>query len=165
MSFSYKFIWLALSLSIALGIAIYCWAPLYLFEGFNKALDGVLLMSSISLGFYGACLGVFASIFNTKPVRQIMSDNDYKKEFIVISLITLGSSFLTVFNTIIYQVLLENSNIINSVYRIMNVIWAISALCFIFFNVLFVLVVFMIFFSNNDDKNNKSLDTVNGKEK
>lgn len=153
MSFSYKYIWIALIVSATIGFVVFLWVPLYSFQGFSKALEGVLLISSISLGFYGACLSVFASIFNTKVVRDLMSDNQYRQEFILVSGISLTSGFLTVFTTIFYQVILENKGSSEMLYNLVNSLWVVFTFMFLFYNLLFVLVSFLIFFSNTDDEN------------
>jgi hypothetical protein len=163
MTLSYKYLWSALFISVIIGIVVYIWIPLYSFQGVKKALEGVLLLSSISLGFYGACLSVFASIFNTRVVRDLMRDNQYRREFILVSGISLSSGFFTVFTTITYQVLLENEGISEIIYKITNSIWLALTFMFLFYNVLFVLVSFLIFFSNNDEES--SMQVHSGKVK
>ena len=86
--------------SVILAIVVYFYCPFYKLEGFDKGLEGVLLFSSISLGFYGACLSVIASIFNTKIVKSIMNEKGEKKEFSLIVFSTLITGFVTVFTTI-----------------------------------------------------------------
>lgn len=150
MNFSYKYLLFALLLALILAIISYFFIPLYSVMGINKALEGVLLLSSISLGFYGACLSVFASIFNTKTVKELMQDNEYRKEFIVVSISSLSSGFFTVFSTIVYQVMLENQTVSELSLRIMNTLWLAITFLFLAFNILFVLISFLIFFSNTD---------------
>ncbi|GAB3801971.1 hypothetical protein [Virgibacillus kimchii] len=148
MSFVYKSLIGVVSLCIIISIITFLWLPFYSFKGFEKALDGVLLLSSIGLGFYGACLSVLASIFNTKAVKEIMNDNEYRKEFIVLSLSTLIISFFTVLTTIVYQVLLENEGFSNFGMGLINAFWVGATSGFIMLNILFILVSFMIFFAN-----------------
>lgn len=134
---------------IIVGVT-FAFFPLYSFKGFEKALEGVLLLSSIGLGFYGACLSVLASVFNTRAVKEIMADKDYRDEFIVLSLSTLSISFITVLTTIVYQVLLENESFSDTTLNIVNAFWLGITIVFLMLNVLFVLVSFMIFLSNKD---------------
>lgn len=154
MSFSYKYLFCALLISFLSSILVYIFIPLYAIKGVDKALEGVLLLSSISLGFYGACLSVFASIFNTKPVKELMSDKEYRKEFIIVSSFSLISGFFTVFSTITYQVMLENGSLMENTLRIVNSFWIGITVLFLAFNILFVLISFLIFFSNNDQSEN-----------
>lgn len=140
------------AISIIVGICVYLYFPFFKYKGFEKALEGVLLLSSISLGFYGACLSVLASIFNTKIVREIMKDSNYKKEFVIISTMALMTGFTTVIITIIYQVLLENGGPSTGFMNILNSIWFVSFLLFISHSVLFVLISFLIFFKNTEDE-------------
>lgn len=151
MSLAYRLLIVFLCIGITVGVAFYFWVPLYSYKGFGKALEGVLLMSTISLGFYGACLSVFASIFNTKAVKEVMSDQDYRKEFSVVALVTLFFSFVTVIITIVYQVILENEGLNERVYNWANSIWASFTVMFLFFNVLFILTSFLIFFANDEE--------------
>lgn len=137
-------------ISIIAGLGVYLYLPFFQFKGFEKALEGVLLLSSISLGFYGACLSVLASIFNTKIVREIMKDSNYKKEFIVISTVALMTGFTTVIFTIIYQVLLENGSLTFGFMNTLNSLWFGSFLFFISHSILFVLISFLIFFKNTE---------------
>ncbi|MDW0113853.1 hypothetical protein QT711_11700 [Sporosarcina saromensis] len=146
------------ALSFIVGIGVYLYFPFFGYKGFEKALEGVLLLSSISLGFYGACLSVLASIFNTKIVREIMKDSNYKKEFVVISSMALLTGFITVIITIIYQVLLENGSPSYEFMNILNSIWFVSFLLFISHSILFVLISFIIFFKNTEDEDEE--DTV-----
>src|SRR5699024_10400508 len=132
---------------------IYIFFPFYNINGVEKALEGMLLLSSISLGFYGACLSVLASIFHTNVVKEIMHDEEDRKEFIIISCFTLLIGFFTVISTIVYQVMLSNGqfnlNIINSLW---------FSIVFLFFcmKVLFILIIFLIFFNNNDEDANNT---------
>ena len=154
MRFSYWFILCALVISFSIAILSSIYFPLFKIMGFAKALDGVLLLSSISLGFYGACLSVLASIFNTKIVKEIMSDGSYRKEFIVISSLALTTGFLTVLSTIVYQVLLLNESATFVLMNITNFIWISLFILFLSFSLLFVLISFVIFFNNSDVKEN-----------
>ncbi|MFD1707562.1 hypothetical protein ACFSCZ_12590 [Siminovitchia sediminis] len=158
MSVSYRFIILSFLISVAVGILVFFYCPLFVFRGFEKALEGVLLLTSISLGFYGACLSVLASIFNTKIVKDIMEDGHYRKEFIIISSLALITGFLTVITTIVYQVLLENILISLVVMRSINAIWSSLLILFFSFSTLFVLISFLIFFKNSDVPTKKDLE-------
>ncbi|GIO26373.1 hypothetical protein J43TS3_09840 [Ornithinibacillus bavariensis] len=82
--FSYVFIIVASIVSILLGALVFNFTSFYSFKGFDKALDGVLLFSStsISLGFYGACLSVIASIFNNKVIREIIQEKEEKRNLL-----------------------------------------------------------------------------------
>ncbi len=149
MTFAYKYLIGSTVISLGIGVLTYFYLPLYSYSGFDKALEGMLLLSSIGLGFYGACLSVLASVFNTKAVKEIMKDDEYRKEFIVLSLSTLLISFITVFTTIFYQVFLENKKINDIVLNVTNSIWVSSIFGFLLLNLLFILMAFMIFFSND----------------
>lgn len=148
MRFSYLFIVASIIIAIAIGTISFKFFPIFKFEGFDKALEGILLLSSICLGFYGACLSVLASIFNTKIVKEVMEDNNYRKEFILISASSLLTGFFLVMTTIVYQVLLENKNVKFSIMNITNSIWLIFLTVYLCFSVLFILISFMIFFQN-----------------
>lgn len=137
------------ALCTSIGILTFIYFPLYSFKGFEKALEGVLLLSSIGLGFYGACLSVLAAVFNTKAVKEIMKDEEYKKEFIFLSLTTLLISFITIFITIIYQVFLENGKFSDLTLDIVNALWIGLTSGFMMMNILFILISFMIFFVND----------------
>ncbi|MER2170929.1 MAG: hypothetical protein ABS938_09855 [Psychrobacillus psychrodurans] len=150
MRFSYTFIIISFCLSIIAGVLVYFYLPLFKFGGFDKALEGVLLLSSISLGFYGACLSVLASIFNTKIVKEIMTDGNYRKEFIAVSSLALVTGFLTVLTTIVYRVLLENGSIVFVVMNVISSFWIAIFILFLCFSLLFVLISFFIFFKNSE---------------
>lgn len=96
MNFSYKFITWSIIISILIAILVYNLFPFYEFKGVEKALDGILLLSSISLGFYGASLSVLASIINTSVIKNIMNDNEERKELLIISSLTLLVGFFTI---------------------------------------------------------------------
>ncbi|MGN8647900.1 hypothetical protein ACTNEO_05095 [Gracilibacillus sp. HCP3S3_G5_1] len=148
---SYIFIISALIVSIIIGMLTYFFTSFYNFKGFEKALEGVLLFSSISLGFYGACLSVIASIFNSKVVKEIMGEKEDKIEFVVLVVTTLITGFLTVVLTIIYQVLIENGSVKVEVLGVINGFWAGLGIMFVAMNIIFVLVSFMIFFNNDKE--------------
>lgn len=152
MNFSRIFMIFAVLASIIISIIVYCFFPSYTVKGFEKALDGVLLFSSITLGFYGACLSVLASIFNTKVVKEIMRDQKYRKEFVVISGFNLVTGFLTVITTIVYQVMLANKGLPETPLRITNSLWSGFFVLYIFLTILFVTITFMIFLNNSDDQ-------------
>lgn len=136
-------------ISLGAAISFYFFIPLFEVTGFMKALDGILLFSSISLGFYGACLSVLASIFNTPIVKDIMKDKEYRKEFIELACASLISGFLTVVTTIIYQVLLENEY---SFMRGINAVWFFFVLTFLLCQLIFFVVLFLIFFRNPEEE-------------
>lgn len=146
-AFSYKFLTVSFFITIVFGFIIYFFFPFYEVKGVNKALEGMLLLSSISLGFYGACLSVLASIFNTKVVKEIMQEKEERKEFIVVSCCTLLVGFLTVISTIIYQVMLSNGKVN---LDIMNSLWFSIVLLFFCMKLLFILIIFMILFNNKE---------------
>lgn len=158
MNFTGKFLILAVLSSFIVSVIIYNFVPSYTVAGFDKALEGVLLFSSITLGFYGACLSVLASIFNTKVVKEIMEDHRYRKDFVPISGFNLVSGFLTVITTIVYQVLLANKEIPELPLRITNSLWSGLFVLYISLTILFVTVTFMIFLSNTDDQQIKVHD-------
>lgn len=145
-----RYLVVTLLLSLIAAFIIFRWAPLYNIEGFDKALDGLLLISSISLGFYGACLSVFASLFNTKVVKEIMSDNNFRKDFLIISSTSLSVGILTVIVTIIYQVMLENKGVAEGILQYTNSVWVGLVLIFFSLQFIFVMVTFKIFFGNSD---------------
>lgn len=149
------FIILASMFSLAISVIVYFFAPSYHITGFEKALDGILLFSSITLGFYGACLSVLASIFNTRAVKEIMEDNTYRRDFVSISAVNLISGFLTVVITIVYQVMLANKRIPEATLRVTNSIWSGMCVLYVSLTVLFVVVTFMIFLNNQEVKTQK----------
>lgn len=153
---SYVFILISFIVSALVAFLVYRYTSFYLFVGFDKALEGVLLFSSISLGFYGACLSVIASIFNTKVVKEIMQDTEEKKEFIILVCLTLIIGFLTVTITILYQVFLENGGMPNGFYNLLSSLWSGSVTMFISMNVIFILVAFLILFNNKEKKESKN---------
>ncbi|MCP1144862.1 hypothetical protein [Lysinibacillus endophyticus] len=140
-----------IGVSLLLSILTYIYFPFYKLNGFDKGLEGVLLFASISLGFYGACLSVLASIFHTKVVRTIMSDKEEKKEFSIIVFSTLISGFITVFLTIGFRVIL-GSSILKEHLKLINSLWVFFTLLFVSMNFLFVLISFLIFFKNTEIK-------------
>lgn len=144
--------------SILIGVGFY-FLELHSIVGFMKALDGVLLLSSICLGFYSACLSVFASIFNTRIVKEIMEEKDYRNEFILIASSSLIIGFLTVISTIVFQVMIENKGISEIVLNITNGIWGSLVIFFFSLQFIFVFVSFMIFFSNSDEDEESSVYT------
>ncbi|MGG1878150.1 hypothetical protein ABDI30_11355 [Paenibacillus cisolokensis] len=152
MNFSKLFMIFAVLASIIISSIVYCFFPGYTIKGFEKALDGVLLFSSITLGFYGACLSVLASIFNTKIVKEIMHDQKYRREFVIISGFNLVTGFLTVITTIVYQVMLANKGLPEMPLRITNSLWSGFFVMYILLTILFVTITFMIFLSNSEDQ-------------
>jgi hypothetical protein len=137
--------------SVILAIVVYFYCPFYKLEGFDKGLEGVLLFSSISLGFYGACLSVIASIFNTKIVKSIMSEKGEKKEFSLIVFSTLITGFVTVFTTIAYRVILASSIWIDKL-DLINSIWIFFVMLYVSMNMLFIILSFLIFLNNGEEK-------------
>lgn len=152
MRFSYLYIILAIVLSLIISGAGFMYFPIFEFNGFDKALDGILLLSSICLGFYGACLSVLASIFNTKIVKEIMKDGNYRTDFIMVSCCALITGFILVLTTIVYQVLLENGDIRFIIMNVINSFWLVILVLFLSFSVLFILISFFIFFQNKDEQ-------------
>lgn len=159
MNFSFKYIIFSVLLSVATSVFVYCFFPSYSIIGFDKALDGVLLFSSINLGFYGSCLSVLASIFNTKVVKEIMGDQRYRREFVIISGVNLAAGFLTVIITIVYQVMLGNDEMSEWSLSIINSFWFGICVLYLSLTILFIVVMFMIFLNNTDDK---KLDVYDG---
>lgn len=157
-SFSYKFLIFSFVITIVLGIIIYHFFPFYEIKGAKEALEGILLLSSISLGFYGACLSVLASISNTTVVKEIMQEKEDRKEFVVVSSCTLLVGFLTVISTIIYQVMLSNGKVS---LDIINSLWFSIVFLFFCMKLLFILIIFMILFNNkeNDKKDERNVYT------
>lgn len=151
MRFSYWFIIVTAIISITLSVIVYLYFPIFKFKGFDKALDGILLLSSICLGFYGACLSVLASIFNTKIVREVMNDKNYRFEFIMVSILSLLTGFILVMITIIYQVLMENGEVAFSIMNITNAFWLFFLFIFLASSLLFIITSFIIFFENKDE--------------
>lgn len=151
MKTSNKLLILFVSVSVILSVVTYLYLPFYELIGFDKGLEGVLLFSSISLGFYGACLSVLASIFNTKVVQSILEDKDEKKEFSYVIFGTLITGFLTVFLTIAYRVIIA-SNILTDLLQYINAVWVFFTLCFISMDILFISISFLVFLNNSDKK-------------
>lgn len=135
--------------SVGLAIVVYNFCPFYKLGGFDKGLEGVLLFSSISLGFYGACLSVIASIFNTKIVKSIMNEKGEKKEFSLIVFSTLITGFVTVFFTIAYRVILASAIWIEKL-DLINSIWVFFVMLYVSMNMLFIILSFLIFLSNGE---------------
>lgn len=152
--FSNIFIICCLIIALLIGVIVFLWFDAFEIKGFDKALEGILLLSSISLGFYGACLSVLASIFNTKIVKEIMNDSEYKKDFIIISGLALVTGFVLVIGTIVYQVILENNMSIN-IMRAINSIWFGTLVLFLSFSILFITISFLIFFKNTGEDENE----------
>ncbi|AOH54529.1 hypothetical protein ABE28_009210 [Peribacillus muralis] len=159
MRFSYLFVTIAIVLSLIISTIIYIYLPIFKFEGFEKALDGILLLSSISLGFYGACLSVLASIFNTKMVKEIMNDKNYRAEFIFVSVSALIIGFVLVITTIVYQVLFANGRVSFAIMNCVNSVWIFLLMIFLSFSFLFVLTAFFIFFKNKDKQEDEQVNS------
>lgn len=159
MRFSYLFVTIAIVLSLIISTIIFIYLPIFKFEGFVKALDGILLLSSISLGFYGACLSVLASIFNTKMVKEIMNDNNYRSEFIFVSVSALITGFVLVITTIVYQVLFANGKVSFAIMNFVNSVWIFLLIIFLSFSFLFVLTSFFIFFKNKEGQEDEQVNS------
>ncbi|KIL45748.1 hypothetical protein [Jeotgalibacillus soli] len=157
MRLSYLFIIIAFVLSLIISGIVFMYFPIFEFKGFEKALDGILLLSSICLGFYGACLSVLASIFNTKIVKEVMNDRSYRSEFIMISVFSLLTGFVLVLTTIVYQVLFANGNVDFFIMNLINSIWLFLLIIFLSFSVLFILISFFIFFQNKSEEEGTSV--------
>lgn len=155
MRVSYIFIVVSLIISAIAASMVFFFTSFYSFKGFDKALEGILLFSSISLGFYGACLSVIASIFNTKVVKEIMKDKGEKKEFVTLVSLTLITGFSTVTLTIVYQVFMENGKLPGWSYDLVSAVWTGSVIMFVSMNVIFILVSFLIFFNNKEKEDKK----------
>lgn len=153
MRISYVFLIISSLISTLVSIVVFKYTSFHSFKGFDKALEGVLLFSSISLGFYGACLSVIASIFNTRVVKEIMNDKEDKKEFVILVCLTLIIGFMTVTLTILYQVFMENGEMSTDFYNYLSAIWSGSVTMFIGMNVVFILVSFLILFNNKEKEN------------
>lgn len=153
MSFSYKYIIFTILLSIIFSILVFCYFPFYNIVGAEKSLDGLLLLSSISLGFFSASLTVLASIMNTKVLKEIMNDEEEKKELMIVLSLTLLIGFLTVIITIVYQVLFTHDG---TYIDIINAIWFFFVSLFISMKILFILIIFMILFNNKEDDESDS---------
>lgn len=158
MKFSTIYLASASILSILIGVFFY-FLHLHSIAGFMKALDGILLLSSICLGFYSACLSVFASMFNTKIVRELMEEKDYRNEFIVIASSSLVIGFLTVVSTIVFQVMIENNGVSENVLNVTNGIWGFFVTLFFSLQLIFVFISFLIFFSNSEENEEESVYT------
>lgn len=150
MRLSYLFLSTSLLISLIIGVIVYNYIDFYNIIGFDKALEGVLLFASISMGFYTASISIIASIFNTKVVKEIMKERDDKREFIIVVVSTLLVGFLTVFITILYQVFLSNGEIPIKYLKITNLVWSSLVMMYFFVNVIFILIAFLIFFNNTD---------------
>lgn len=158
MRFSYLFIAIASILSLIISVVVFKYLPIFEFKGFEKALDGILLLSSICLGFYGACLSVLASIFNTNIVREVMNDRNYRSEFIFVSVFALITGFMLVITTIVYQVLLANKSVGFTIMNLTNSIWVFMLIIFLCFSVLFIIISFFIFFQNRSEEVDEQVD-------
>lgn len=142
---------LFIGVSVVIAILVYYFCPFYKLSGFDKGLEGILLFSSISLGFYGACLSVIASIFNTKIVQTILKEKGEKREFSLIVFSTLIIGFVTVFSTIAYRVILA-SNIWDEHLSLINSLWSFSVMLYVNMNMLFIILSFLIFLNNSEQK-------------
>ncbi|APC46485.1 hypothetical protein B4065_0148 [Caldibacillus thermoamylovorans] len=156
MRISYKVFGVSLIISVISGVLVYKFTSLYKIDGFDKALESVLQFSSISLGFYGTCMSVLASIFNTKVVKGIMKDKEDRMEFIIIACSTLIIGFLTVITTIVYQVMIENKNVSNLCLDLISSFWSSVCVMFICTIFLFTIISFLIFFNNKDEEYNSN---------
>lgn len=152
MRISYKVFGVSLIISVISGVLVYNFTSLYKIDGFDKALESVLQFSSISLGFYGTCMSVLASIFNTKVVKGIMKDKEDRMEFIIIACSTLIVGFLTVVTTIVYQVMIENKNVSNLCLDLVSSFWSAFCVMFVCMIFLFTVISFLIFFNNKDEE-------------
>ncbi|WP_340082232.1 hypothetical protein [Terribacillus sp. FSL K6-0262] len=159
MRLSYRLQLAAIVISVIISLIMFRYSTLYNFKGYDKALEGILLISSISLGFYGACIGVLASIFNTKAIQGLMSEKGEKLEFIIITSLSLFIGFITVSFTIFFQVLLDNGNVSETILRWTNSIWSGVVINFICNQIIFVTISFMIFFFNKEENPKKDVFT------
>lgn len=91
-------------------------------EEVTKALDGVLLFVSITVGFIGASLSVFATVSESKFATKLKNSPNSKKQFIGTLRFTLLVGVILVGLTIIYQLLISNEAL-KLILNIVNFLW------------------------------------------
>lgn len=147
---SYVLIGIATILALIVGFISFLFLEIYSINGFGEALEGVLLFSSITLGFYGACLSVLASVINKEIVQEIINNNIEKKQLVCVMALTLLSGFSTVVTTIIYQVILTNGQLTERILNIVNSFWLLSLTFYLLILFLFVALAFYLLLYKED---------------
>lgn len=90
-------------LSVVLGTLGYCFLKLHEVTNFIKVLDGYLLFTTITFGFFGTCISILATLLNAPIMKQIFGKYQYKKQFGVLVLATMIYGLIAITITIVFQ--------------------------------------------------------------
>ena len=80
---------------------------LYGVENFIKVLDGYLLFSSITIGFFGTCISILATLLHSPLLKALFSKTNYKIQFAVITLLTMFFGIGGIILTVIFQMTID----------------------------------------------------------
>lgn len=80
---------------------------LYNVENFIKVLDGYLLFSSITIGFFGTCISILATLLNSPLLKDLFSKTNYKVQFAFMTLFTMFFGIGGIILTVIFQMTLD----------------------------------------------------------
>lgn len=144
---TFKFIVsLLLLFSIALFLFSFYKFELYSVENFIKVLDGYLLFSSITIGFFGTCISILATLLHSPLLKELFSKTNYKIQFALITLLTMFFGISGIILTVIFQMTIDFPE--HSIFDYVSKNW-IESLWLVFginyfFGLSFVVVISML---------------------
>ncbi|GAB3042110.1 hypothetical protein [Virgibacillus ainsalahensis] len=115
---------------------------------FTKTLDSVLLFVSISVGFIGTSLSIFATVSDKKFGMKLKTSKNSKRQFINTLSTALFTGLLIVLTTIVYQ--LMKSNLEDCwLLTVINYVWLFLVPLFLGYGYIIVSVILTILFSDD----------------
>lgn len=114
---------------------------------FTKTLESVLLFVSISVGFIGTSLSIFATVSDQKLGVKLKKSTNSKKQFIRTLSNAIFTGLIIVLTTIIYQLMNSNSESCHWL-MIINYIWLFLIPLFIGYGYLIVSIILKFLFSD-----------------
>ncbi|WP_422124306.1 hypothetical protein DHX103_05670 [Planococcus sp. X10-3] len=148
---TFRFVIITLAaVSVFIGYLFSRFTSIYKINGFELALEGVLLFGSITLGFFATCISILATFINTNIVQDIIRTIAFKIDFILIAAVTVSSGFFGIIFTVIFQILIENQSASANVMGWVAGVW--SGLTFSYFSylILFMIVALLIFLKTGE---------------
>lgn len=135
-------------------------------NNFNKALEGFFLFASISLGFFGTCISILATLIGTKIVKDIIGVKNYKVDFVMIALSTIMAGFTAIIITILFQIFYGSEDVSLILEMVMSGLWSTFVFMYLVFLSLFIFVVMLIFLkAGEDDREDPKINVVEGRVK
>ncbi|MGF0471169.1 hypothetical protein ACQQ6W_16175 [Lysinibacillus fusiformis] len=124
---------------------------LFQVKGISHALSGFLIFASISLGFFGTCIAILATLINSPIIKEVLRDKNYKKDLLYMFILTVFYGLTALISTVIFQVYLEETERTAKWEKTISSLWGSSMSGYFFSLAVFYMVIMILFFKSADD--------------